>query len=287
MPELPEVETVARLIRPRLLGRTIVGAEIAWERTLGALSEAEFRRGVLGARIEAVRRRAKWIVVDLVRERESAGHLLVHLRMSGRLHVVPHEEDPGPWCRVSLALDDGRDLCFVDVRKFGRMLFVEDPATVLAELGPEPLEESFTPDWLRAALKARRRALKPLLLDQTFLAGLGNIYVDEALHLAKLHPTRLGASLDRPAVLRLHAAIREILARAIEHEGSSFDPFYRTPEGQPGAYQDQFRVYGRQGQPCLTCGARIRKMVLATRGTHFCGRCQRPRPSDRARPDPS
>lgn len=273
MPELPEVETVVRLIRPRLTGRRITKVRVLWERTLGGLTEAELERRVRGRRIARVWRRAKQIVLDLEYRGRPAGHLLIHLRMTGRLHVHDPSVEQGPYLRVSLALDRGV-LHFIDVRKFGRILFREDPSDILDALGPEPLDDDFTAEVFHRALRARRRLLKPLLLDQAFLAGLGNIYVDEALHRARLHPLRRSDRLPKQATQRLHGEIQATLREAIEREGSSFDTFYRTPEGQPGSYQDQFRVYGRDGEPCLTCGRTIRKLVVAQRGTHICTRCQ-------------
>ncbi len=274
MPELPEVETTARLVRPHVVGRTIGAVRVLWPRTLGGLTPASFERAVVGARVLSVGRRAKWVVLEL----EGAGALLVHLRMTGRLVVEPRADDAGPWLRVGLGLDDGRELRFLDVRKFGRVLHVAEPSAVFAELGPEPLGPEFTPEVLLAGLRARRRALKPLLLDQGFVAGLGNIYVDEALHAARLHPLRRSDEVTPRAARALHAAIQRILAAAIEREGSSFDVFYRTPEGRPGEYQHLFQVYGRDGQPCATCGATIQKIVVGQRGTHFCARCQRTKP---------
>jgi formamidopyrimidine-DNA glycosylase len=273
MPELPEVETVVRLIRPPLAGRKITGAQVYWERTLGGLTEGEFERSVRGRHVARVWRRAKQIVIDLEYRGRPAGHLLVHLRMTGRLHVHDRSVDQGPYVRVSLPLDKGV-LHFIDVRKFGRMLFREDPSEIFDALGPEPLEDGFTPEGFHAALRARRRVLKPLLLDQAFLAGLGNIYVDEALHRAGLHPLRRSDRISKAASRRLHGEIRATLLEAIEREGSSFDTFYRTPEGQPGSYQHQFLVYGRGGKPCRACGRTIRKLVVGQRGTHVCTRCQ-------------
>lgn len=273
MPELPEVETVVRLIRPRLTGRRITKVRVLWERTLGGLTEAELERRVRGRRIARVWRRAKQIVLDLEYRGRPAGHLLIHLRMTGRLHVHDPSVEQGPYLRVSLALDRGV-LHFIDVRKFGRILFREDPSDIFDALGPEPLDDEFTAECFHRALRARRRLLKPLLLDQAFLAGLGNIYVDEALHRAGLHPMRRSDRLPKQATQRLHGEIQATLLEAIEREGSSFDTFYRTPEGRPGSYQDQFRVYGRDGEPCLTCGRTIRKLVVAQRGTHICTRCQ-------------
>lgn len=276
MPELPEVETVVRLIRPRLTGRRIEGVRVEWERTLGGMRPAAFQRAVQGATIGRIWRRGKYIVADLERGGHPAGHLLGHLRMSGRLHVDPASIAPGPHERLRLFLDDGGALRFVDVRKFGRFAYVERADTALAALGPEPLGEEFTRAWFRAGLRSRRRVLKPLLLDQTFVCGLGNIYVDEALHRARLHPLRRCDRITAQAADRLHGQIQMTLEEAIAREGSSFDTFYRTPEGRPGSFQDQFQVYGRQGKPCLSCGAPIRRLVVAQRGTHVCLRCQRP-----------
>jgi len=271
MPELPEVETVARLIRPRLLGRSVVDARIDWPRSVGTMSTARFRKGVAGAAIDRVWRRGKYIVIDL-----GPGQCLVgHLRMTGRMQVREAGSDPSPYVKVALDLDDGSVFEFIDVRKFGRLILAARPEEVFPRLGPEPLSDEFTAAWFRAALRTRQRALKPLLLDQSFLAGLGNIYVDEALHAAKLHPLRRADRLAAKAADELHAAIRRILEEAIEREGSSFDAFYRTPEGQPGAYQHQFQVYGRAGKPCRRCGATVRRLVVGQRGTHVCPRCQR------------
>jgi formamidopyrimidine-DNA glycosylase len=296
MPELPEVETVARLIRPRVLGRTIVASQATWLRSLGGSSAAAFDEQVRGCTITHVGRRAKYIIVTLGRAGpgsrvaggavgsaraasglEPAGALLVHLRMTGRLHVELSTDPLGPYTRVALPLDDGHTLRFDDVRKFGRFTFVEDPTATLSHLGPEPLSDEFTGAWLRAALRRRKRKLKPLLLDQEFVAGLGNIYVDESLHAAGIHPLQPAARVPKAKALALHAAVRRILAAAVEREGSSFDAFYRTPEGQPGAYQHLFQVYGREGQPCPRCGSTIRRIVVGQRGTHLCRRCQ-PRP---------
>jgi len=275
LPELPEVETVARLIRPGLVGRTIAGARVAWERSLGGPSKAAFGRAVSGCRVTAVGRRAKFVRVDLERDGRPAGSVLVHLRMTGRLHVEPGGSQPNEYVRVSLLLDDGRRLDFVDVRKFGRFEFHADPEARLARLGPEPLGDSFTAAWFRTALRERKRMLKPLLLDQEFVAGLGNIYVDESLHAARLHPQTRADRVSAAKAGALHAAIQTTLLEAIAREGSSFDAFYRTPEGQPGSYQHQFQVYGRAGRPCKRCERPIRRIVVGQRGTHFCSRCQR------------
>jgi formamidopyrimidine-DNA glycosylase len=275
VPELPEVETVVRMIRPRLTGRSIVSCDVRWERTLGGLDERSFARAVVGSRVTRVWRRAKFIVADLEREGRPSGALVGHLRMTGRMHVEPKGFDPGPYVKVTLGLDDGRTLYFIDVRKFGRLSYAADSGDQLDGLGVEPLSKEFSADWLFPALRAKHRLMKPLLLDQSFIAGLGNIYVDESLHRAGIHPLARSERLTRARAARLHGEIRATLTEAIEREGSSFDVFYRTPEGNPGSYQDQFKVYGRDGEPCLTCGAIIERLVVGQRGTHVCRRCQK------------
>lgn len=280
MPELPEVETVARLIRPKLLGRRVRDAEVDWEATVGGDIDA-FRGRVRGATFVAVERRAKYLLLRLERRGRPSGVLVGHLRMTGRMHVEAPDWESGGHVRVSLMLDDGQVFHFIDVRKFGRLRWAEDESELLPALGPEPLGDAFTEDWFVAALRGRRRVMKPLLLDQAFVAGLGNIYVDEALHRAGLHPLRRSDRIPRPKAAALHAEIRSTLAEAIEREGSSFDVFYLNPEGRPGSFQHQFQVYGRDGQPCRSCGRTITKLVVAQRGTHVCTRCQSP-PRDRA-----
>ena len=266
MPELPEVETIRRQLAPRLEGRRIVRVAIHDPRWCEPVAPAEVVAAVQGRRIEALRRRGKFFVFDL----DDGRALVGHLRMTGRLFVGRAPDEA--FARVVFDLDGGERLVFSDVRKFGRLALVDRLDEATGAIGPEPLE--LDGGWLHAALRARRRRLKPLLLDQTFLAGLGNIYVDESLHRARLHPLRASDRVTRPQAEALAGAIRDTLARAIAAEGSSFDVFYRTPEGQPGAFQDEFAVYGRGGKACRTCGATIRRLVVGQRGTHVCPKCQ-------------
>jgi formamidopyrimidine-DNA glycosylase len=275
VPELPEVETVVRMIRPGLEGRRVEGVQASWPRTIGGLAPEVLGGRLRGATIARVWRRAKFVICELERDGRPAGALRGHLRMSGRMHVAPRGADFGPHVRARVELDDGNELVFVGVRKFGRLEHVLAPAATSARLGPEPPAEAFSPAAFARALRARRRMLKPLLLDQSFLAGLGNIYVDEALHRSRLHPERRADRVPAPAARRLLSEIRATLLEAIEREGSSFDVFYRTPEGQPGSYQHQFRVYGRHGKPCRACGSTVVRLVIGQRGTHVCPRCQR------------
>ena len=273
MPELPEVETTARLIEPGLLGRKIQGVTVEWLRSLGGMSRIKFEQAVVGAKVTKVWRRAKYVVIDLQRRGKPAGVLLVHLRMTGRLVVTGRGVEAPPYNRISLELDRG-SLHFLDVRKFGRFTFHPEAGPALAHLGPEPLSEEWTPEIFLAALKARRRAIKPLLLDQSFLAGLGNIYVDESLFGARIHPQELASNVSKAKASQLYGCIQKVLREAIKREGSSFDAFYRTPEGQPGSYQHLFKAYGRTGKPCGRCDRPIRRIVVGQRGTHFCPRCQ-------------
>ncbi|RKY20907.1 MAG: DNA-formamidopyrimidine glycosylase [Planctomycetota bacterium] len=268
MPELPEVETVARQLRPQLVGSRIERVSVLWPRTVARPSVRGFRQGLRGRTLERVDRRAKYLLFGL----DDGRTLVGHLRMTGRFHVG--RRVPGKHPRVVFELADGRRLVFDDVRKFGRLALVRELSEALPPLGPEPLSQAFDGAWLHTALRERRRLLKPLLLDQSFVAGLGNIYVDESLHRAGLHPLRRSHTLRREQADVLAQAIREVLCGAVEAQGSSFDSFYRTPEGNPGSFQDEFFVYGRDGKPCRLCGATIAKLVVGQRGTHVCPRCQ-------------
>jgi formamidopyrimidine-DNA glycosylase len=287
MPELPEVETVVRDLRPRIVGAEISAARSSWARTLRTHDSGSFEAAVRGRRIEAVGRRAKLLVVEL----SGGAALTIHLKMTGQLFVVPAGAPEDPYIRLVLAFSDGRELRFRDIRKFGRVGFYErDPASgelvnepggtaVFARHGPEPLDPAFTLAAFRRRLRARTARLKPLLLDQAFIAGIGNIYADEALWLAHLHPLRSAASLRPADEHRLYLAIRSILAEAIERRGSSIDD-YTAPDGD-GEMQEQLQVYQRTGEPCPRCGRPIRRIVIGARATHFCSWCQRLPAADR------
>lgn len=264
MPELPEVETIARTLRPQLIGKTIREADLRWNRTLASPSAKKFKEQICGQKIVNVSRRAKYLILQL-----SSFHLLIHLRMSGDLLLRNSTTEPAPHDRLLLKLSGGKALAFNDTRKFGRVWLTADPQEILGTLGPEPLSAEFTPAWLHAALHAKRRQLKPLLLDQTFLAGLGNIYTDEALHLAKLHPLRLSDSVSRRQAEALHEAIQSVLREGIRRNGASIDWVYRG-----GEFQNYFRVYDREGKPCPVCGTPIQRLVVGQRGTHICPKCQ-------------
>jgi len=270
MPELPEVETIARHLRaggsgrPPLPGRTINAVTLRWPRHIASPRAARFRREIVGRAIRDVGRRGKYLVFPLDR-----GTMLIHLKMSGDLDLRPATDPPGRFDHTIFHLDGGWDLRFGDARKFGKVFLVDDPQIVLGALGPEPLAPSFTPRLLGQRLRAHRRALKPLLLDQTFLAGVGNIYADEALHRARLHPLRRSDSLRDDEVRRLWRGLRAALRSGLRHNGASLDWVYRG-----GGFQNHFRVYQRQDEPCPACGTPIRRVVIGQRGSHFCPACQ-------------
>jgi formamidopyrimidine-DNA glycosylase len=277
VPELPEVETVARDLRPLITGATIVDAETRWARTLRDLTPEAFASGVTGRRIEAVGRRGKQVVVEL----SGGAFLTIHLKMTGQLFVVRQDTPDDPYVRLILQLEDGREIRFRDIRKFGRVgLYVAADDDPFATTGPEPLADSFTVAAFRRRVRGRKGRLKPLLLDQSFIAGVGNIYADEALWAARLHPLRTARTLRPPDERRLWLELRRILAEAVIRRGSSIDD-YTAPDGD-GEMQEHLRVYQRAGEPCLRCGRPIRRIVVGGRATHFCSWCQRLPAADRA-----
>ena len=271
MPELPEVETVVRGLRDDMQGRTFTGATVEWPGELDTLGPEEFADRLVGQRVEGMRRRGKYIIFDLDHDA-----LLVHLKMTGRLYIQDKGEvnEDDRWVRVSFGLDDGRTLQFSDLRKFGRVYLVGDAEEVVGKLGPEPLEDDFTLDVFRERIAKRHGVIKPLLLNQAFVAGVGNIYADEALWLSQINPHRMADTLADDEVAQLHEAIRAVLQEAIDYEGTTMN-WYRKPDGTAGGYQERFKVYGRGDEPCLRCGTAISKVFLAQRGTHFCPQCQK------------
>ena len=267
MPELPEVESYVRSLRQPLIGRTLTGVRVLWPRTIARPSVRVFKRQIVGYGIHALSRRAKYFVFELESPSRPTAYLLVHLKMTGQLDVVSRERPIDKHDRVIFDLSDGLQLRFNDARKFGRMYWVNDPERVTGGLGPEPLSQTFTLAAFKHRLARRKGRLKPLLLDQTFLAGVGNIYADEALWLARLHPLRRADSLSDAEARALYRSIRAALNKGIQQNGASFDWVYRT-----GAYA--FRVYDRAGQPCRRCKRPISRIVVGQRGTHFCPHCQ-------------
>jgi formamidopyrimidine-DNA glycosylase len=303
MPELPEVEYTARQLRRTVVGATIQEALVFWERTIGHPHPRAFCAEIAGRRIENVRRRGKFLLLDV------SGHLFlsIHRRMTGNFLLLPpdwkidtslRESDPLAWstrgpafvsctneetphshklryCRVCFVLSDGRYLLFTDLRKFGRIeLWSRDQEEeALKGLGPEPLDETFTLEGFAATLKRRKTAIKQLLLDQTVVAGVGNIYADEALFYARIHPLRRADSLNDAEIASLHKGIIEVLTLGIEHGGTSFSN-YRDLWGEAGENFDHVRVYQQDGKPCPRCNNLIERIVIAQRSTHFCPMCQ-------------
>jgi formamidopyrimidine-DNA glycosylase len=270
MPELPEVEMVVRGLRPDVVGRTFTGAVVNWERQIAPLSAGAFGERITGQRVEQLARRGKYVVFTLSRDA-----LLVHLKMTGRLYVSrPDQQDHADrWLRAVLAMDDGRELRFSDLRKFGRLYLVEHAEEVIGNLGPEPLSDAFTLGLFQELIGQRKGMIKPLLMNQEFVAGIGNIYADESLWLAGIAPRHRADTLKPDQIEKLYRAIREVLRQGIENEGASIN-WYRKPDGSTGSYQERFYVYDRTGQSCPRCGDAIQKTRIAQRGTHYCPSCQ-------------
>jgi formamidopyrimidine-DNA glycosylase len=261
MPELPEVETVVRSIAPHITGRRILSADFNSKHVTPG-NRAMLAARLAGRRVESVRRRGKFIVIGL-----DQGTLAVHLGMTGRLLI---QGQPSEHTHGVFTLEHGQ-LLYDDPRQFGRIEWSAGPPKRVARLGPEPLEITFEAFGQNLRRKAR---IKALLLNQTFLAGVGNIYADESLFAAGIHPLAIAARLSKARAWRLHQAIREVLTEAIALGGSSISD-YVDGNGQPGFFQVRHRVYGREGQACVNCGTPIRRILVAQRGTHFCPRCQR------------
>ena len=273
MPELPEVEITARGLAELLPGRRIVAVSgLDWERMLGGLTADAFAAALVGATVAGVGRRGKLLLVRL----DAGRTLAVHRKMSGNLLFYPQSRQPAPHTHAVFHFADGTELHYVDPRKFGRLYFCPDEAAVevvLTGLGPEPLGEELTAEELGRRLARRSIPIKQTLLDQRIVAGLGNIYADEALFLAGISPLRPASSLTAAERERLIAAIRQVLNEAIGEGGTTFSQ-HLNALGEAGQYWSRRRVYGRAGEPCPTCGTPVSRTVLAQRATHFCPTCQ-------------
>jgi len=270
MPELPEVETVVRYIRPNIIGKTIhnVIPQNNYDKVFVTHIPRQFNELVAGKSINTVERRGKYIVFNLDR-----GHLLIHLRMTGRLLLNLTEDDKPKHLTAIVHFTDNSALYFKDYRKFGRLYYYGSLDYINKKLGVEPLSENFTEERLYKNLHNSKRQLKPLLLDQGFIAGLGNIYVDEALWFAKLHPQQKGSSVSRKKSNVLHSAIQRLLQTAIDNQGTTIINFY-FGEGKKGNFREQLQVFDRQNKNCPRCGIIIKKIRVAQRGTHICPHCQ-------------
>ncbi|MCC7165028.1 MAG: DNA-formamidopyrimidine glycosylase [Anaerolineae bacterium] len=292
MPELPEVETTVRDLRPHLIGRTIQRAAVTWDRTVAHPAPNAFKKEIVGYTITGITRRGKYLVFALekqpgaqlrqARDRRAAyaaqqpaldsRFLIVHLRMTGQFGFHEPRVKRDKHQHVHLLLDDGRELRFHDFRKFGRWWLVDNPEHVVGKLGPEPLD--MTKREFLKRLRARRGHIKPLLLNQTFIAGVGNIYADESLWYAKIHPLRDATMLTDQEASDLYNAIRKVFRKAIGVGGTSFDATYKRINGQSGEFQEDLRVVGRAGEPCYRCETPIVKTVVGQRGTYYCPNCQ-------------
>jgi formamidopyrimidine-DNA glycosylase len=273
VPELPEVESIRRSLEPLVLGRSVVRARIDDPRLVMPELPEEVEAELEGLRIAALDRRGKYLLLDL----EGVRTLVIHLRMTGSLRHRRPGSGGDRYERATLSLDDGSELVYRDVRRFGtwRVLDQEELEPYLsARVGPEPLGPRFTSALLRERLEGRRAPIKAALLDQRTVAGLGNIYVDEALWHARVHPLRPARSLRRPTLGRLHDGIRTALELGLARQGASLRD-YALPDGERGSMQNEFQVYGRDGEACRRCGRTIVKMRVGGRGTWCCPRCQR------------
>jgi formamidopyrimidine-DNA glycosylase len=275
MPELPEVQTIVNDLNDAdILGKTIKGARVFWPRTIAEPSPKLFCRRLKAQKFIEIRRRGKYLVFKVA----DGLTMLLHLRMSGRLHLVTAKLPRDKHEHVIFSFDDGRQLRFHDTRKFGRLHLLKDPDRILDRLGPEPLTSGFTAKSLAECLRNRRRSLKPLLLDQTFIAGLGNIYVDEALWEARLHPCRQAASLKISEVKMLHRAIPRVLKRGLKNLGTTLGTgkgnFYSVAHRR-GRNEDLLKVFRRTDEPCPRCQSPIERIIVGQRSTHICSKCQK------------
>ncbi len=270
MPELPEVETIKNELAPLVSGRRIKSVEFLWVKTLLSPSISEFEARVKGKRITEVDRRGKYLIMRL----EGGDSLLVHLRMTGSFLVSKNNELPDSHTRAVIHLDDGSNAYFIDPRKFGKFQLVSGDGEALGNLGVEPLSDDFTAKSLSQLLKGKKAPVKALLLDQKLIAGIGNMYADEALFEAGIHPGRPADSLSQEEIRRLHRAIRHVLKNAIENKGASIANYFR-PAGERGSAHEEFKVAHRRGCDCPACGGHIERIVVRQRGTYYCPCCQR------------
>jgi len=265
MPELPEVETIKNELAPHLIGHTITAITLFDDKIVRQPPVEEFGSRLIGQKIAGMERRGKYLIFGLT----SGESLIIHLKMTGSLWLKPPEK----FTRAIIHLDDGTNVYFRDPRKFGVMWLVADKKSVGDRLGPEPLEAGFTARVLAKALAKRTAPIKALLCDQGLVAGIGNMYADEALFLAKIHPLRAGGSLSAEEVKRLHHAIKQVLKKAIGDKGASTDTYFR-PGGEIGTAHFHFRVAHRRGESCPVCGRPLQRLAIRNRGSYFCPRCQ-------------
>ena len=268
MPELPEVETIKNELLPHVVGQCITGVTLFWDGIVRQPSVEEFCSRLIGQRIVGLSRRGKYLIFNLT----SSKALILHLKMTGSLLLASAE--PEKFVRAIIHLDNETGLYFRDPRKLGRMWLAEEASSIMGKLGPEPLEADFTPEILAQRLHGRSAPIKAVLCDQSFVAGIGNMYADEALFATKIHPLRSGKSLSRDEVEHLHSAIQRVLWAAIGNKGASVDTYFR-PGGELGTAHFQFQVAHRlSGKLCPVCGTPIERIPIRHRGSYFCPKCQ-------------
>jgi formamidopyrimidine-DNA glycosylase len=268
MPELPEVETIKNDLAPHVTGRTITGVTLLWEKTLQQPSGEEFERIIKNQKITGMERRGKYLIFDL----ESGYKLIMHMRMSGSL-MLGHDNPP-PHTRAIIHLDNNSNIYFNDPRKFGKMQLVKDCGCVFGKLGVEPLSSDFTVQSLTGLLKERKSPIKSVLLEQNLIAGIGNMYADEALFASKIHPTRPADSLTKEEIKALHQAIQDVLRLGIKNKGASVTNYFR-PDGETGTAHKQFKVAHCKDKPCPVCNTPLERIRVHQRGTYFCPNCQK------------
>ncbi len=284
MPELPEVETIKNdLVAAGLRGRKIKSVDIFWHRTLAIPSAEQFKKQTVGSKIINISRRGKYLILKLALHgswsvARGTSFLIMHLRMSGRIDLKEAGFAPRIHDRARLVFENGSQLLFHDTRKFGRWYFVDDAAKIVGKLGVEPLDLKFTTEWFAQKIKNKKRVLKPLLLDQTLIAGIGNIYADEALWYARLHPQKNSSKLKAAEIKALHDGIVKAISKGIQNAGTSMGVgkanFYSVG-GKRGSNQEKLKVFRRTGEPCPRCGTKIIRIIVGQRSTHLCPKCQK------------
>jgi formamidopyrimidine-DNA glycosylase len=268
LPELPEVETIKNELSPHVIGRRFTDVTVYDAKPVKQASVEEFRSGLIGQSINDLERRGKYLILRL----SGDNVLVIHLKMTGALLLNPEQTDR--YTRVVFNLDDGSQLVFTDRRRLGALWLLESEQAVIGKLGPEPLDPEFTVETLSERLHKRQAPIKAILLDQGFIAGIGNMYADEALFAAKIHPLRKANSLSSHEIRNLHKAIVDVLQSAIDSKGASVDT-YQRPDGRLGTAHDNFRVAHRSGKPCPVCGTLIQRIAIRNRGSYFCPKCQK------------
>ncbi|MBI2832386.1 MAG: bifunctional DNA-formamidopyrimidine glycosylase/DNA-(apurinic or apyrimidinic site) lyase [Chloroflexi bacterium] len=273
MPELPEVETIKNELIPHVVGRRITGVNLYWENMVLVPSASELRARLTGQKIVSVSRRGKLLIFGLASGESS----IIHLRMTGSLLIMPALAEPEKHVRAVFKLDNGTAIHFYDPRKFGKMWLVRDVESVIGKLGMEPFDPSFTPEYLAGIMSNRTAPVKVILGEQSLIAGIGNMYADEALFAAKIYPLRPGKSLSGAEIKRLHRSIRNVLDAAIANKGASVQDYFR-PGGETGTAHYDFKVAHRGGKLCPVCRTPIKRIAVRQRGTYFCPKCQREMP---------